>query len=98
MSFSFLLPNTFSISKGGSVQYLTRDEVYILRLAHDFLLEQFSAGGSNFGLKPALARRELGDEVVQLAKMWLGSIRGDAVKESGKDVLNGHCGGGDFID
>jgi hypothetical protein len=27
---------------GGQVQYLTRDEVYILRLTHDFLLEQFS--------------------------------------------------------
>ena len=63
-----------------------------------FYWNNSSAGGSNFGLKPALARREWGDEVVQLAEMWLGSIRGDAVKESGKDVLNGHCGGGDFID
>ena len=63
-----------------------------------FYWNNSSAGGSNFGLKPALARRELGDEVVQLAEMWLGSIRGDAVEESGKEVLNGHCGGGDFID
>ena len=71
----------------------------LLRLAaHDFYWNNSVAGGSNFGLKPALARRELGDEVVQLAEMWLESIRGDAVEESGKEVLNGHCGGGDFID
>ena len=57
-----------------------------------------SAGGSNFGLKPALARRELGDEVVQLAEMWLdrSEVTPLVMKESGKDVLNvlnGHlCG------
>ena len=42
--------------KNGSVQYLTRDEVYVLRLAHDFLLEQFSAGGSNFGVQERVWR------------------------------------------
>ena len=74
--------------KNGSVQYLTRDEVYVLRLAHDFLLEQFSAGGSNFGVQASLAKRELGGEVVCLTEMWLDrqEVGPLVMKESGKGL------------
>jgi hypothetical protein len=74
--------------KNGSVQYLTRDEVYVLRLAHDFLLEQFGAGGSNFGVQASLAKRELGGEVVCLTEMWLDRQEVDplVMKESGKGL------------
>ena len=46
-----------------------------------------------------MARRELGDEVVQLAEMWLdrSEVTPLVMKESGKDVLNGHCGGGEVV-
>jgi hypothetical protein len=74
--------------KNGSVQYLTRDEVYVLRLAHDFLLEQFGAGGSNFGVQASLAKRELGGEVVCLTEMWLDrqEVNPLVMKESGKGL------------
>jgi hypothetical protein len=66
-------------SNNGTVQYLTRDEVYLMRSTHDFLLSKLDADGSLYGLKPALARRELGQEVVSLTEMWLDS--GDVVSD-----------------
>ena len=43
----------------------------MLRNVHDFILEQFEFGDSEFGLKPGLAKRELGGEMVCLTEMWL---------------------------
>ena len=51
--------------------YLSRDKVRLMRLAHDLLLEQLGAGGSPYGLKAPLARRELGSEVVTFTEIWL---------------------------
>ena len=51
--------------------YLSRKQVRLMRLAHDHILEQLGAGGSPYGLKAPLARRELGDEVVTLTEIWL---------------------------
>ena len=52
---------------------------------HDFLLDLFG-GHDEFGLKPGLAKRELGGEMVCLTEMWLDDndkVRGDSSGSSG---------------